>query len=689
MPKSLLITEKPSVAMEFAKVLKCGGNRKDGYIESDTWIITWCVGHLVTMSYPEKYDENLKIWRLDTLPFMPKEYKYEVISNVEKQFNIVKSLLLREDVGCIYVATDSGREGEYIYRLVENQVGATSKQRKRVWIDSQTEEEIKRGIDQAKDLTEYDSLCNSAYLRAKEDYLIGINFSRLLSIIYGRRMASELEEEEKKSVSISVGRVMTCVLGMVVQREREIRNFVKIPYYKIIGTFGEKNSSFNAEWKVTENSKLWESPKLYNESGFIKEEEAKQFILSLQNKKAIITDVKKSKIKENAPLLFNLAEIQNEATKRFKIKPDETLEIIQNLYEKKLVTYPRTDARVLSTAVAKVISKNLNGLAKGFQDEEIQGYLKKMAEEKYSTDLIKTKYVNDSKITDHYAITPTGQGFENYDKLPDLQKQMYKLIVKRFLSIFYPPAEYSKISVTIEVEHEEKDNQQLNQNISEINKSVQNNKVYKEQFSTSGKVCEKLGYLEITKENTKQEDKQKLLEDKTKIEEQQENQDKEEQTENQTNLDILKKLKKGEQIEVLNYETKTSETSPPSRYNSGSMILAMENAGKLIEEEELRERIKGAGIGTSATRAEIMKKLERISYIAINTKTQIITPTVKGEKIYDVVYQSMPDMLNPKLTASWEKGLDMVANKEIKPEEFMTKLENYINSKIDKLVVKR
>ena len=665
MAKNLLITEKPSVAMEFAKVLKCGGNRKDGYIESDSWVITWCVGHLVTMSYPDKYDENLKFWRLDTLPFMPKEYKYEVIPNVEKQFNTVKSLLLREDVGCIYVATDSGREGEYIYRLVENQIGLKGKQRKRVWIDSQTEEEIKRGIEQAKDLSEYDSLCNSAYLRAKEDYLIGINFSRLLSIIYGRRMAKDMGEEK---ISISVGRVMTCVLGMVVQREREIRNFEKTPYYKIIGTFGEENSSFTAEWKVTEKSKMWESPKLYNESGFRKEEEAKDFILALKDKKAIITEVKKSKTKENAPLLFNLAEIQNEATKRFKIKPDQTLEIIQNLYEKKLVTYPRTDARVLSTAVAKVISKNLNGLAKGFKDEEIQGYIQKMVAEKYSTDLVKTKYVNDSKITDHYAIIPTGQGFENYDSLPDLQKQMYKVIVKRFLSIFYPPAEYSKISVTIEVE-------------SEAEK--------KEQFSASGKVCEKLGYLEITKNDSKNKEAKtnnEVVQEQSQIEQKAKE---EELGDSTNNLEILKKLKKGETIEVLNYETKTSETSPPSRYNSGSMILAMENAGKLIEEEELREQIKGAGIGTSATRAEIMKKLERIGYIAINTKTQIITPTVKGEKIYDVVYRSMPDMLNPKLTASWEKGLDMVSKKEIQPDEFMEKLSSYINSKFDKLVIKR
>ena len=449
--KNILITEKPSVAMEFSKVLKENGIRKDGYIESDNWIITWCVGHLVTMSYPEKYDENLKIWRLNTLPFIPKEFKYEVIANVEKQFNIIKSLLLRDDIGCIYVATDSGREGEYIYRLVEMQIGIKNVDRKRVWIDSQTEEEIRRGIKEAKPLDEYNSLSDSAYLRAKEDYLIGINFSRLLSIIYGRRLAKDLGEDK---ISISVGRVMTCVLGMVVEREREIRNFVKTPYYKIIGTFGDEGNNINAEWKVCEASKLWESPKLYNESGFKKEEDAKQHIHSFEGKKAFVSDIKKNKIKENAPLLFNLAEIQNECTKRFKIKPDETLEIIQNLYEKKLVTYPRTDARVLSTAVAKVISKNLNGITKGFKNEEVQAIIKKMIDEKYSTNLIKTKYVNDSKITDHYAIIPTGQGYENYDNLPELQKQIYIVILKRFLSIFYPPAEYNKVSVTINIENE-------------------------------------------------------------------------------------------------------------------------------------------------------------------------------------------------------------------------------------------
>lgn len=660
MGKNVLITEKPSVAMEFAKVLKINTKRQNGYMESENWIITWCVGHLVTMSYPEKYDEKLKFWRLDTLPFMPKEYKYEVISNVQNQFNIIKGILTREDVEVIYVATDSGREGEYIYRLVDQAIGVKGKEKRRVWIDSQTEEEINRGIKEAKELSEYDSLSNSAYLRAKEDYLIGINFSRLLSIIYGRRLAKELEEEK---VSVSVGRVMTCVLGMVVEREREIRNFKKTKYYKIVGTFGKEDGNFKADWKSVEGSKMYNSLKLYNETGFKKENDAKDFIISLKDKKSIVKEVKKSKQKENAPLLFNLAEIQNECTKRFKIKPDETLEIIQNLYEKKLVTYPRTDARVLSTAIAKVITKNLNGIAKGYRDEDIQKYIKKMSEEKYSTNLLKTKYVNDSKITDHYAIIPTGQGYENYDALPQLQKDVYKVIAKRFLAIFYPPAEFNKISVTIDVEGE--------------------------QFTASGKVCINSGYQEVLKEEKRQEkstiESKNSLEEKVKNEEEQESKDRIDEGQN---LEILNKLKKGQELIAVNYETKEAETSPPSRYNSGSIILAMENAGKLIEDEELREQIKGAGIGTSATRAEIIKKLERIKYIQINDKTQIITPTNKGEAIYDIIYMSMPDMLNPKLTASWEKGLDMVAKNEIKPDEFMEKLEKYIKSKFDKLVVK-
>ena len=667
MDKKLLITEKPSVAMEFAKALKLKTNRKNGYLESEEWIITWCVGHLVTMSYPEKYDEKLKFWRLDTLPFIPEEWKYEIIPNVANQFNIIKELMHRDDVKLIYNAGDSGREGEYIQRLVLMMAKPDpSIKIKRVWIDSQTEEEILRGIREAKDISEYDSLSDSAYLRAKEDYLIGINFSRLLSIIFGRRLAQSINEDK---ASISVGRVMTCVLGMIVEREREIRNFKKTKYYKVIGDFGEENSFFKAEWKVTEKSLLWESNKLYNENGFKKEEDAKLFIKNLAGKSAKITELKKSKQKENAPLLFNLAELQNECTKRFKIKPDETLDIIQNLYEKKLVTYPRTDARVLSTAIAKEIKKNLNGIAKGYKNEKVQRYIKKMVQENYSTNLIKTKYVNDSKITDHYAIIPTGQGYENFDKLPDLQKKIYQVIVKRFLAIFYPPAEYSKIQVTVEV-----------QNIDE--------KI--ETFSASGKVCMNQGYLEILKPIDKKANKQSTNSgkdvDKSAFSEEkgQKNDD-----DKENDLEILKSLKKGQDIDVQNYELKEAETSPPSRYNSGSIILAMENAGKLIEEEELREQIKGAGIGTSATRGEIIKKLEKIKYMQINSKTQIITPTKKGEYIYDIVKQSMPDMLNPKLTASWEKGLDMVAKKEIQPSEFLSKLENYIKSKFNRLVINR
>jgi len=635
--KKILITEKPSVAMEFAKALKINTNRKNGYLESDEWIITWCVGHLVTMSYPEKYDEKLKQWRLNTLPFIPKDWKYELIPAVENQFKTIESLLKREDISEIYNAGDSGREGEYIQRLVLMMAKPNPNAKiKRVWIDSQTEEEILRGIKEAKDASEYDSLSDSAYLRAKEDYLIGINFSRLLSITHGRTVAKKVNEER---TSIAVGRVMTCVLGMIVSREREIRNFVKNKYYKITGIFGEENNNIEAEWKVNEKSKVFESIKLYNENGFKKEEDALSFIKELKTHKAAVTEIKKSKQKENAPLLFNLAEIQNECSKKFKIKPDETLEVIQELYEKKLVTYPRTDARVISSAVAKEISKNLNGIAKGFKDEEVQRYISKMVEEKYSTNLLKTKYVNDSKITDHYAIIPTGQGFENYEKLSTLQKNIYKIIVKRFLSIFYPPAEFNKVSLTLNIDNEI--------------------------FTASQKVCIKKGYLEIAKDNV----------GVSPLGDPKEN-------------EFLNILKKGQEIDIFDMKTKEAETTPPTRYNSGSIILAMENAGKLIEDEELREQIKGAGIGTSATRSGIIEKLEKIKYIAINNKTQIITPTEKGEAIYDVVNVSMPDMLNPKLTASWEKGLEMVAKKEIVPDEFMGKLEKYVKSKFDKLVMK-
>ena len=661
MSKKLLITEKPSVAMEFAKALKITTQRKNNYIEGNEWLITWCVGHLVTMSYPEKYDEKLKFWRLDTLPFIPKEYKYEVITNTERQFNTIKTLIEREDVDTIYVSTDSGREGEYIYRLVDQMIGVKDKAKKRVWIDSQTEEEILRGIKEAKDLSEYDSLSDAAYLRAKEDYLIGINFSRLLSLIYSKRLANKLNKER---VVISVGRVMTCVLGMIVEREREIRNFVKTKYYKIVGKFGTDESNFNAEWKVTEGSKLYNSPKLYNDNGFKKEDDAKEFIKTLENKEAVVKEVKKSKSKENAPLLYNLAELQNECAKKFKLKPEETLDVIQNLYEKKLVTYPRTDARVLSTAVAKEISKNLNGIYKRFDNEEIKGYINKMVSEKYSIDLIKTKYVDDSKITDHYAIIPTGQGYENYNNLEELHKNIYIMIVKRFLAIFYPPAEYSKISVVISIENEE--------------------------FSATNKVLINPGYLEIAKNLSSKENKNS--DSKNNVESQNENSTedfgskKEEKVKD--NLEILKTLKKGQKIAVEGFNLKESETSPPTRYDAGSIILAMENAGKLIEDEVLREQIKGAGIGTSATRGGIIQKLERINYIEINSKTTTITPSEFGEAVYDVVSASIKDMLNPKLTASWEKGLDMVAKKEIEANEFMAKLEDYIKRNVNKFIYK-
>ena len=606
----LIITEKPSVAREFAKALKLNATNKGSFLETGEWIITWCVGHLVTMSYPEKYDENLKFWRLDTLPFMPKEYKYEVIKNVEKQFDVVQKLLQREDITEIYNAGDSGREGEYIQRLVFMMAKPNPNAKmKRVWIDSQTEEEILRGIREAKDMTEYDSISDSAYLRAKEDYLIGINFSRLLTIIYGRRMASKINEEK---ATIAVGRVMTCVLGMVVSREREIRNFVKTKYYKIIGEFGDDKGSFKAEWKVNEKSKMFDSPKLYNESGFKKEEDAKQFIANLAGKEAVVTEMKKNKQKVNAPLLFDLGELQNECKKRFKINPDETLEIIQNLYEKKLLTYPRTDAKVLSTAIAKEITKNLNGLAKGYKDEEVQKDIKKMIDEKYSTDLVKTKYVDDKKITDHYAIIPTGQGFENYDSLPELQKKVYKVVVKRFLAIFYPPAEYSKVNVTVNIEDET--------------------------FFASGKVCINRGYLNVLK--PEKNDKQSTKTEQN-VESNSENEENKNDEDTETNLEILKTLKKNEKLEVNNFELKDAETSPPTRYNSGNIILAMRSAGKLIEDEELREQIKGDGIGTAATRGEIIKKLVRIQYIQINDKTKVITPTVKGEAIYDVINSSM------------------------------------------------
>lgn len=640
MGKKVFIAEKPSVANEFAKALKLNTKKHDGYLESDEAIVTWCVGHLVRLSYPEVYNESLKRWSLDTIPFMPKEYKYEVIDGVKKQFNIVKGLLTREDVDTIYICTDSGREGEYIYRLVDQEakVGA-DKQRKRVWIDSQTEEEIIRGIKEAKDWKEYDKLSDSAYLRAKEDYLMGINFSRVLSLKYGNSIANFLNE---KYAVVSVGRVMTCVLGMIVKREREIREFVKTPFYRIIAKCGGEDG-FEMEWKVNEKSFYAGLPVLYKDNGFLEEAEAKRFIEALKHNDPLemtVSEISKKTEKKNPPLLYNLAEAQNDCSKIFKISPNDTLKVIQELYEKKLVTYPRTDARVLSTAVAKEITKNLNGLK---NNRAYGGYVSKILESGAYKGLEKTKYVNDKQITDHYAIIPTGVN-PNGLTPGSLQDGVYNLIVKRFLSIFYPAAVYKKINITGNVEC---DRSLLKQGETSGNMSS-------EVFQTSVKVLESPGYLEIS--GMPNDDKDG----------------------GQDMFSLLNGIRKNDKIAIADIFEKMGETSPPKRYNSGSLILAMENAGQLIEDEELREQIKGSGIGTSATRAEIIDKLIRNKYISLNKKTQIISPKLMGEMIYDVVSASINQLLNPELTASWEKGLTMVAQGEISADEYMQKLEGFV-----------
>lgn len=630
MGKSLYIAEKPSVAQEFAKALKLKLNRKDGYLESEDAIVTWCVGHLVTMSYPEEYDPSLKRWSLETLPFIPEQFKYEVIPAVSKQFKIVSGLLNRPDVDTIYVCTDSGREGEYIYRLVEQQAGVHGKERRRVWIDSQTEEEILRGIREAKDLGEYDNLSASAYLRAKEDYLMGINFSRLLTLKYGNSISDYLHT--KYSV-ISVGRVMTCVLGMVVRREREIREFVETPFYRVLSTIGEADESFEGEWKAVEGSRYFESFDLYKENGFKEREKAEELVSYLTDPLPVtcqITAIEKKKEKKNPPLLFNLAELQNECSKRFKISPDETLRIVQELYEKKLVTYPRTDARVLSTAVAKEIHKNLNGLMKY---EPAVSYLQEIVSFGSHKGLAKTRYVNDKQITDHYAIIPTGQGIGTLKSVSSLSAKVYDVIVKRFLSIFYPAAVYQKVSITT--------------------------KVKEESFFSNFKVLAEAGYLKVANEENQSQEK----------------------SADQKMFKRVNALKKGMVLPVSAFEIKEGKTSPPKRYNSGSLILAMENAGQLIEDEDLRAQIKGSGIGTSATRGDILKKLFHIKYLSLNKKTQIVTPTLLGEIIYDVVEHSIRSLLNPELTASWEKGLTYVADGDITPEEYMQKLDHFIVSR--------
>ncbi len=633
MGKSLFIAEKPSVAQEFANALKVGGKRNDGYIESGEMIVTWCVGHLITMSYPEAYDERYRRWSLETLPFLPKEFKYEVIGNTSKQFKIVSGLLNRPDVETIYVCTDSGREGEYIYRLVDQMAGVKGKKRKRVWIDSQTEEEILRGIQEAKDLSAYDNLAASAYLRAKEDYLMGINFSRVLTLKYGQTLSSLLK---RKYTVISVGRVMTCVLGMVVRREREIRNFVKTPFYRVVGTFAP---SFEGEWRAVEGSRYYQSPSLYKENGFKEKKDAEALIQVLTGPAPMecrVHSIEKKKETKNPPLLYNLAELQNDCSKMFKISPDETLKVVQELYEKKLVTYPRTDARVLSTAVAKEIYKNINGL-KGYEPMAL--FAQEILQGDSYKKIGRSRYTNDKQITDHYAIIPTGQGLGALKSLSGLSEKVYQVICRRFLSIFYPPAVYQKYSLKAERD--------------------------KEYFFSNFRILESEGYLKVA-----------AVSGKTRLDS-----DKKEEEKNLTSPELvafLKTLKKGDILELNSMAVKEGETSPPKRYTSGSMILAMENAGQLIEDEELRAQIKGSGIGTSATRAEILKKLVNIKYLALSKKTQVITPTLLGEMICDVVASSIRQLLNPELTASWEKGLTYVAEGSITPDEYMEKLERFV-----------
>lgn len=630
------------MAKEFVKALKYNMKNRDGYMESEEAVVTWCVGHLVTMSYPEAYDEKYKRWSLETIPFIPTEFKYEVIENVKKQFGIVSGLLNREDVETIYVCTDSGREGEYIYRLVEQQAGVEGKIRRRVWIDSQTEEEILRGIREAKDLSAYDNLSNAAYLRAKEDYLMGINFSRALTLKYSYSIKNYLNTD--KAV-VSVGRVMTCVLGMVVNREREIREFVKIPFYRILMKIKIAGHDCSLEWKAVEGSKYFQSPKLYKDNGFLKEEDADEFIAFLQERpeeKPFVEKIERKKETKNPPLLYNLAELQNDCSKLFKISPDETLRIAQELYEKKLTTYPRTDARVLSTAVAKEIGKNIRGLQ---NYQPVSSYAAKIISEEGFKGIAKTRYVNDKQITDHYAIIPTGQGLAALNGLHPTSAKVYEIIARRFLSIFYPAAVYQKITLAA--------------------------KLSGEVFSSGFKVLAQQGYLEVAQNSFARKRTEEYTERENVSEEQETSCD-------AGFMEALGALKKGVPLDLDGLEKKEGETSPPKRYNSGTMILTMENAGQFIEDEELRAQIKGSGIGTSATRAEILKKLVHIKYLDLNKKTQIITPTLLGEMIYEVVAGSVRPLLDPRLTASWEKGLTLVASGEITQEEYMGKLDDFV-----------
>lgn len=640
--KNLYIADKPSVAREFAKALGMKGaataGARDGYLENEDTIVTWCVGHLITMSYPEVYDPALKKWSFDTIPFIPEEYKYEIIDASSKQFQIVSKLLNREDVGRIYVCTDSGREGEYIYRLVEQMAGVdkSKKDRRRVWIDSQTEEEIMRGIREAKELSAYDNLSDAAYLRAQEDYLMGINFSRALSLKYSYTVRNYLGMDR---CVIAVGRVMTCVLGMIVKREREIRQFVPTPFYRVLAS----TEGFEAEWKTTKDSAYLDSPLLYKENGFKKEESAKQLITELSADapiELIVQKVEKKTEKKAPPMLYNLAELQNDCSRLFKISPTDTLNTVQTLYERKLVTYPRTDARVLSTAVAKEIGKNIGGLQKY---EPLAQYAQYIMQQGGYKGVAKSKYVNDKQITDHYAIIPTGQGLGNLNGLNDIQRKVYDIIARRFLSIFFPAAEYEKVSLVL--------SRQIHTVVGEKENGT-------ESFFANFKRLKNPGYLTIAGlSSDKKQEEQKLTDEE---------------------LAKFASLKKGDAIPVQTFNIKEGETSPPKRYSSGTLILAMENAGQLIEDEELRSQIKGSGIGTSATRDSIITKLVTNKYIALNKKTQIVTPTFLGEIIYDVCLNSIQSLLWAEMTASWEKGLSGVAEGTISKDEYTAKMNKFV-----------
>ena len=667
MSKALYIAEKPSVAQEFAKALKINGQRRDGYLESPDSVVTWCVGHLVTMSYPEKYDIKYKRWSLDTLPFLPREFKYEVIPGVQKQFEIVKGLLNREDVDTIYVCTDSGREGEYIYRLVAQMAGVRGKKEKRVWIDSQTEEEIMRGIREAKDLSAYDNLSASAYLRAKEDYLMGINFSRVLTLRYGNSVSNYLNT---KYQAISVGRVMTCVLGMVVRREREIRAFVKTPFYRVLSSIALEGENFEGEWRAVEGSRYFQTPYLYKENGFKEKAYAEKLIQELlvsQPLQCTVEKIERKKENRNPPLLFNLAELQNVCSKLFKISPDETLKIVQELYEKKLVTYPRTDARVLSTAAAKEIYKNISGLRNYEHTAEIAQHIIEQGNYK---NLAKTRYVNDKQITDHYAIVPTGQGLNALRSVSLTAQRVYETIVRRFVCIFYPPAVYQKISLVTKIQNESFFSS-FKVLLDEGYLKVATNSFAKRKAADAMSSVNRAGAADS--EGSEEEDPDTGKNGGNKADD-----SAEDMACDTRLLAALQNLKKGDILSVDSLSIKEGETSPPKRYNSGSMILAMENAGQLIEDEELRAQIKSCGIGTSATRAEILKKLCNIKYLALNKKTQVITPTLLGEMIFDVVNCSIRQLLNPELTASWEKGLNYVAEGSITEQEYMDKLEHFV-----------